>query len=190
MVQNASFPLCPKEILVSLGPLVCGGYIPAQISWGQRGQVKPAESPPMCAGGTRRKDRPSTPPIPRGCLLTPCGSGPVVSLHARARTLPTRTRTRHAPLARTTRTHLASSDSTCEPARFPACALARALAQPLAQHGHLHAPPTTSPRASQPTNPPPSHPASNQASYPASHPASKPARQPPGQLRIHPSTWP
>ena len=41
-------------------------------------------------------DRPSTPPIPRGCLLTPCGSGPVVSLHARART---RTRTRHAPLA-------------------------------------------------------------------------------------------
>ena len=100
-------------------------------------------------------DRPSTIPIPRRCLLTPRGPGPVVSLHVRARTLPTRMRTRHAPLAHTTGTHLASSDSTCEPARFPACALARALAQPLAQHGHLHAPPTTSPLAHSPSLPPP-----------------------------------
>ena len=43
---NTSFPLYSQEILVSSGPLVCGGYIPAQISWEQRGQVNLAESPP------------------------------------------------------------------------------------------------------------------------------------------------
>ena len=55
-------------------------------------------------------DRPSTLPIPRGCLLTPCGSGPVVSLHARARRpsrlargLSTNTRTAR---TRATGTHL------------------------------------------------------------------------------------
>ena len=58
----------------------------------------------------RPHDRPSTLPIPRGCLLTPCGSGPVVSLHARARRpsrlargLSTNTRTAR---TRATGTHL------------------------------------------------------------------------------------
>ena len=63
-------------------------------------------------------DRPSTVPIPRRCLLTPHGPGPVVSLHARARTLPTRTRTRHAPLARTTGTHQLAPTALASPHTF------------------------------------------------------------------------
>jgi hypothetical protein len=41
--------------------------------------------PLLLAHTSVHNDRPSTLPIPRGCLLTPGGSGPVVSLHARAR---------------------------------------------------------------------------------------------------------
>ena len=54
---------------------------------------------------TRRTDRPSTPPIPRGCLLTPCGIRTrVVALRARAHTLHVHS---HAhSIAQHTRTHL------------------------------------------------------------------------------------
>jgi hypothetical protein len=82
-----------------------------------RSPASPPFSQPRACPHLRPHDRPSTLPIPRGCLLTPCGSGPVVSLHARARTLfPTRTRTRTPcrTRTRTARTLARTSSSTCD----------------------------------------------------------------------------